>query len=178
MNARPTILTLLTLCATLTACGYRLGPATPGLTMPVAVPLVDNQTAEPELTSGCTEALVAQLRSEGATVGDRQDAGVVIEGVVRSVEERVVAFGDTTAARSAQVEVTVVVQLFVTREGQPVAEVRDVSGASAYARSGDPLEVSTRQRVAQREACGEAMANATVGLMDVLAGGEDHGEGK
>lgn len=161
------------------ACGYHFGAPDDALRHErAALRLVDNQTAEPELADACAASLRDRLRATGLTLTDDPDAPLQIEGVVVAVDEHTVAFGDTRADRSIQAEIEVRVHLFATRPERAELAVRDVPGIAAYTRAGDPMQIIARRQAALREACGEAMANATLQLTDTLQGGDTHGQGQ
>ena len=162
----------LLVCLSLGGCGYHfVSPSqTPLATRyaRVAIPMVENRTPEPALASVCTQLLSRRFEPSHKIVPSAAEADLSVEGVIVEERERVIGLGPASSRGLVEVEVVLVFELFATARDTERVGVRGVEGRAVYLRDGAPVAIDARRRAALEEACGEAVADATLQLFTEL----------
>ena len=118
---------LLSFCFVLSGCaGYQLGGQKPnhlvGITK-LAVPTFENQTLEPRLASLVTNALIKQIRMDGAfQIVSKDQAEAVLEGVVVRADRSQFRSSRTNVLRTSQLQMRLSCNFIIrdTSSGQPI----------------------------------------------------------
>lgn len=131
------------------ACGYRFqGEAKlPGGAQTVFVDMFENRTNVPNLETVVTNAVAFEFtkRSRTAIVRDASQAGLVMRGIIRSVEVSSVASRGKDAAGERNVKLTLDVRL-VDPGGKVAWSANGLSDAEAYVVSNDAILNGEKQQ--------------------------------
>jgi outer membrane lipopolysaccharide assembly protein LptE/RlpB len=152
----------------LTGCAYRLGPSS-GIeagSRSVAVLPFENATLEPRVTESISTALRQQLQQEGSfKLTRRDDADVVLTGVVRSIvrSEQSFAFQDTRHVRDYRLEIVARVTATERGTGRKVLD-REVTGHTT-------MRVQSDLPSAERQAMPLLAANLARNITSMLVDG-------
>jgi hypothetical protein len=124
----------------------------------IAVPLVENESLEPEIHQTLTDSLVeAFVRSGALKVVDEDVADVVLRGTVVEVQEEPFTYGD----QADQFRVTLYINVVCVdaREKKTIWEERRLRGFGIY-------NASEERSVARRAGMSEAIGMVTQDILD------------
>jgi len=147
------------LCAVLllnagcTALGYRIGSALPTGIEVVHVPSFENQSGEPRLELGTTQATIAQLQRDGTlTVGDLDKADVVLHVVLKDFSLAPLRYESDTATSTSEYRMTIRADVkLVHRLSNTVMAASSVKGETDFVPTSD-LSSAKRDALPQAEA--------------------------
>jgi outer membrane lipopolysaccharide assembly protein LptE/RlpB len=154
------ILQGLLLCCLLfqTGCGYRLAGELNLLPhiKTIAVPILQNQTTEPDIEKVVTEALIARIQSQGQlriTTTERADA--VLYGSVSSYTPNIaLSFTENYQVREYRLEITANVELR-DRNNQVIWSQHTIKAKTEYSVSDNVSATQDTEKAAQRIAASE-----------------------
>lgn len=99
----------------------------------IAVPFFDNRTSEPNVEIEITNRIITNLLADNTLrVVDERDADAVLEGVVRSYENRPFSFNRDLNAEEYHVVVSVEATLFSRKTNEAIWQDKQFRGDGSY----------------------------------------------
>ncbi len=128
--------------------GYRLGSMLPKDIQSVFVPLAKNDTAEPQLESDVTRAILQEIQRDGSLkIRAEEDADSILYVTISKVELKPLSFESDNRARPNEYRFEVRVKIRLVRTSDETILVRDnrVEGETVFELIGDLT--SSKQQV-------------------------------
>ncbi|MCF8110279.1 MAG: hypothetical protein K9J85_02215 [Desulfobacteraceae bacterium] len=142
---------LLACCiAYLAACGYRFSGAgkLPGNFEKLAVETFKNRSGETGIESIITNDITNEFnRAAKATISNRQEAGAVLTGVIKSAKSSTISHISSHTTAERRITVTVDVKL-LDPAGKVLWSANDISASEEYEASGNKLATEQRKKSA------------------------------
>ena len=120
--------------------GYSLGSMLPPDISSVYVPIVDNQTDEPDIESDVTTAVIGFIQRDGSlSISSESEADAVLHIVLQRYEIVPISFESDrrTAAEEYRIYLTASIALIRSADGEIIAESPGVRGESTFELAGD-----------------------------------------
>ncbi len=135
------------------ALGYRVGTVLPPGIEVVHVPAFTNESSEPRLELGATQATIAQIQRDGTlTVGDLDKADVVLQVVLTDFVLAPLRYESDSATSTSEYRMTIRANVKLVRKtDNTVMAASAVKGETDFVPTGD-LSSAKRAALPQAEA--------------------------
>jgi hypothetical protein len=149
----PALCAVLLLNAGCAALGYRVGSTLPPGIAVVHVPSFTNQSGEPLLELGATQATIAQIQRDGTlSIGDLDKADVVLQVVLTDFSLTPLRYDSDTATTTSEYRMTILADVKLVRQrDNAVMASSKVKGETDFQPVGD-LSSAKRDAMPQAEA--------------------------